>query len=171
MMEQLVEAIVVCLLGATIFYCVKLNKRIQNLREHNLEMASLFQQFTQAIGTAQTTIQELRAHSTAEQQSLQAVVQKGQQTCDELELLINQGKNQLKQWQSVHSTARQPVTDMRSPAQASTVTPVSVEEMIQRAASRAQENTEPSQESPPRSRSRAEEELLQAIKHNEHTGD
>ncbi|MGQ3075747.1 MAG: DUF6468 domain-containing protein, partial [Ferrovibrionaceae bacterium] len=80
----ILDLIVAGLLVATIWYCVLLNRRLTTLRDAQVEMQRLIQEFDRATQTAQGSISDLRRASEKAGSELQARIDAAKEIGDEL---------------------------------------------------------------------------------------
>ena len=89
----LLEALVAALLGATIYFCWQLNRRLTGLRGGQDELRVLIENLNEATRRAQAAIAEIRMSSDAAGARLAAQVTGARQLADELTLIVEAGNN------------------------------------------------------------------------------
>lgn len=87
----ILDLIVAGLLVATIWYCVLLNRRLTTLRDAQVEMQRLIQEFDRATQTAQGSISDLRRASEKAGSELQARIDAAKEIGDELAYAVEAG--------------------------------------------------------------------------------
>jgi hypothetical protein len=89
----LLELLVAALLGATIYYCWQLNRRLNGLRGGQDELRQLIEHLNDATRRAQAAIAELKMSSEAVGTRLGGQVSGARALADELTLIIEAGNN------------------------------------------------------------------------------
>lgn len=84
----LLDVLVAGMLGATIYYCVKLNKRVKLLQDSKSELAQLIQQFDESTQQATVSIQEIQKASKAINNNIQEKLDKANFLADDLAFMI-----------------------------------------------------------------------------------
>lgn len=87
----LIDSVMILLLGATIFYCFLVNKRIRVLQDSKEEFAKLIQQFDQTTQKAQESIDDLQKMSAKVTDSLNERLDKANFLADDLAFMIEKG--------------------------------------------------------------------------------
>lgn len=82
------DAIVTCLLGVTILYCLKLNRRIRVLQDSKSELAELIRQFDESTQLATYSISEIHKASKKINENMQARLDKANYLADDLAFMI-----------------------------------------------------------------------------------
>jgi hypothetical protein len=82
------NALVTGLLGATIFYCLKLNRRIRVLQDSKSELAELIRQFDESTQLATYSISEIHKASKKINENMQARLDKANYLADDLAFMI-----------------------------------------------------------------------------------
>lgn len=82
------DAFVTLLLGATIFFCAQLNKRIRILQDSKSELAELIRQFDESTHAATYSIQEIHKASKKLNENMQARLDKANYLADDLAFMI-----------------------------------------------------------------------------------
>jgi len=90
-LKLLVDCVMVFLLGATIFYCLKVNKRIRVLQDSREEFAKLITQFDSTTKKAQESIEDLQRMSARVTDSLNERLDKANFLADDLAFMIEKG--------------------------------------------------------------------------------
>lgn len=76
------------LLAVTIYYCIRLNRHVQAIRDSKSELALLIQQFSEATLQAQASVDELRQSSKKVVDTLATRIEKGNYLADDLSFMI-----------------------------------------------------------------------------------
>ncbi|TAF39371.1 MAG: hypothetical protein EAZ66_04825, partial [Alphaproteobacteria bacterium] len=79
---------VALLLGATIYFCTKLNKRVKQLQDSKSELAMLIQQFDESTRLATVSITEIQRASKKINENIEAKLQKANYLADDLASMI-----------------------------------------------------------------------------------
>lgn len=87
------EVLVALLLALMIFYCMRLNRRLDQMRARESEMLSLIQQFDSAAVRAETTVQTLKTVGAESERSLRAHVDRAQALRDDLMFMLDRGES------------------------------------------------------------------------------
>lgn len=82
------NGLVTGLLGATIFYCVRLNRRIRVLQDSKSELAELIRQFDESTQIATYSISEIHKASKKINENMQARLDKANYLADDLAFMI-----------------------------------------------------------------------------------
>lgn len=118
------DALVALLLGMTIYFCVKLNRRIRVLQDSKSELAQLIHQFDEATQKATASIVEIQAASRKITENMQMKLEKANFLADDLAFMIEKGNKLADQMESGISASRgkaprsnpQPQTVQEQPA-------------------------------------------------------
>ena len=163
-LSVLLNGIMAALLLATLIYCLKLNKRILILQDSKSELARIVREFDESTQRATKNINEIHAATMRISDNIQHKIDKANYLADDLEMMISKG---LKM---TGKTDAAPVRPARSeaPAAATPTTPAagmrSLADIMPgrspAAAAASAEPAEPEGRRPLRSRSRAEQELM-----------
>jgi chromosome segregation ATPase len=84
----ILNGLVTGLLGATIFYCVRLNRRIRVLQDSKSELAELIRQFDESTQIATYSISEIHKASKKINENMQARLDKANYLADDLAFMI-----------------------------------------------------------------------------------
>ncbi len=109
----LLDLSVATLLGATIFYCIKLNHRIQILQDSKSELAQLIKQFDESTQQATVSINEIHRASKRINQNIQEKLDKANYLADDLAFMIDRAnktadkiEHQISEGRQVEGKAR-----------------------------------------------------------------
>lgn len=86
-----IDAVVIALLGATIFYAFRLERRIANLRNTHTALADVIRELNTTAARAEASIRELKAAATTSGQALDDRIKRARSISDELGLLLQSG--------------------------------------------------------------------------------
>lgn len=89
--KLILDLIVSVLLGVTIVYCTKLNRRIRVLQDSKSELAGLIQQFDASTQQATRSINEIHVVSKKINESIKAKLDKANYIVDDLSFMIEKG--------------------------------------------------------------------------------
>ncbi len=89
--KLLVDSFMILLLGATIFYCFLVNRRIRVLQDSKQDFAQLIQKFDDTTRKAQESIEELQKVSGHVTESLNERLDKANFLADDLAFMIEKG--------------------------------------------------------------------------------
>ena len=89
--KLLVDSLMVILLGATIFYCITVSRRIRLLQDSKDEFAQLIVKFDETTSHAQETIEDLKKMSKRVTESLNERLDKANFLADDLAFMIEKG--------------------------------------------------------------------------------
>lgn len=181
----ILDVIVALLLVATLFYCVRLHRRLNVIREHRGELEALIQAFNESCTRAELGVRSLRS-ATDEATRLQQYLERSQNLRDDLSYLMDRGGSLADRLEGGVRTARTAAPS--NPMQQMPAAPAPVPAAAPRATDRLRERTagarqalgnDPVPVAPPAPaaapaaeaaaggaapRSRAERELLQALR-------
>lgn len=87
------ETVVALLLALMIFYCMRLNRRLDQMRARESEMLGLIEQFNTAAVRAETTVQTLKTVGADSERSLRAHVDRAQALRDDLMFMLDRGES------------------------------------------------------------------------------
>ncbi len=173
----LADIVVALMLAVTIFFCFKLNRRIMVLQDSKGDMAQLIRKFDETTIRASESIADLQKVSVKLQEEVSEHIQKANFVADDLAFMIDRGKkvaNSIKQSSAPTSAPAEVVRSARSAtaptSRQSASSAPSVEnnqsENIQSETVRTTPNPPPAtgRVSAVRQRSKAEEELLAALR-------
>lgn len=102
-----INILMALLLGATIFYCWLLNKRIQVLQDSKGELAKLLNRFDHSTLKAAETIHTLQLASKKIVETIQARIEKANYTMDDLNYMIDRASKAADQMEAGIAIARQ----------------------------------------------------------------
>jgi uncharacterized protein YoxC len=83
------DVLVALLLGLTIIFCVKLNRRIRVLQDSKSELAELIRQFDESTNNATESIQEIHRASKRINENIQSKLDKANYLANDLEFMID----------------------------------------------------------------------------------
>ena len=83
----ILDLLLVCLLGATILFCIRLNKKLSIMREAQGELHKVAAEFDQAIVRSRLGIEELRNASQAAKEELNSELEIAKPLIEELKLI------------------------------------------------------------------------------------
>lgn len=156
-LDIFINLIMAGLLLATLIYCLKLNKRIKVLQDSKSELARIIREFDQSTQRATQNINEIHAATMRISDNIQHKIDKANYLADDLEMMIERGNKMSGKTDAV------PVRPVRNDTPATPTRNLS-DIMPGRAnpapASAAPAAVEPEGRRPLRSRSRAEQELM-----------
>lgn len=149
------------LMAVTIYYCWKLNKYLNIIRDSRSELARVINDFSVATNRAQTTTSEIRQTAEAIADKLQIKIEKAEFMADDLAYIINKaGKLSDELGKQVGDImAAKP----KQPTRAAVIDPAPAAAPIS-ARSEPTRPADPAQAADKKPRSKAEIELLQALK-------
>jgi hypothetical protein len=179
----ILDVIVALLLVATLFYCVRLHRRLNIIREHRGELEALIHAFNESCTRAELGVRSLRS-ATDEATRLQQYLERSQNLRDDLSYLMDRGGSLADRLEGGVRTARtaapsNPMQQMPAAAPAPAAAPRATDRLRERTAGARQAlGNEPVPVAPPAPaapaadaqaggaapRSRAERELLQALR-------
>lgn len=84
----LIDGSLVVLLGVTLLFVARLNRRIGELKRERARLDGAIERFAAAAGEAQKTLAEMRQVAGAEGKALQDALKKGAGLADDLEFLV-----------------------------------------------------------------------------------
>lgn len=166
-----IDVLMAGLLVVTLFYCSRLNKRIRLLQDARSELAQIVQEFDESTQRATQSIAEIHAASSRISENIQHKIDKANFLADDLQFLIERSAKIADKVDVSTSAARgvpprsntAALNDMprgRASAPSTAATAASVpEEAAQPAADKRRAGL--------RMRSKAEQELLDALKNSE----
>lgn len=88
------DVTVMVLLGATIFYAIRLSRHLDHFRDTRADLAGVMLELSGHIQKAQQAIDEMRAHAGQSAINLQALISQAQNVSEELQL-VNQASDAL----------------------------------------------------------------------------
>lgn len=102
----LLNAFVALLLGVTIFYCLKLNKRIRILQDSKSELAQLIEKFDMSTQQATYSIQEIHKASKKINENIQVKLDKANYLADDLAFMIEKANKMADRMEGGISASR-----------------------------------------------------------------
>ncbi len=111
----LLDAVVAGLLGITIIYCWKLNKRIRILQDSKSELAQLIEKFDESTQQATRSINEIHTVSKKINESIKARVEKANYIADDLAFMIEKGNKLASRMEHDISDTRKKVSGPAKP--------------------------------------------------------
>ncbi len=112
-LSLIMDASVAVLLSVTIFFCARLNKRVQVLQDSKSELAQLIYQFDESTKQATVSIQEIHKASKKINENMQLKLDKANYLADDLAFMIERAnktadriEQQLNSGRTVTSAAR-----------------------------------------------------------------
>lgn len=106
----LLNVFVTSLLGVTIFFCLKLNKRIRILQDSKSELAQLIEKFDLSTQQATFSIQEIHKASKKINENIQVKLDKANYLADDLAFMIEKANKMADRMEGNISSSRGPVT-------------------------------------------------------------
>ncbi len=97
LLKLLLEVSVAIMLGITIYYCIKLNKRIQILQDSKSELAQLIMKFDESTQQATQSIVEIQKASKKINDNIQEKLNKANFIADDLAFMIERGNKMADQ--------------------------------------------------------------------------
>lgn len=169
-LDVFINLIMAGLLLATLIYCLKLNKRIKILQDSKSELARIIREFDESTQRATQNINEIHAATARISENIQHKIDKANYLADDLEMMIDRG-NKL-----TGKADAAPIRPVRDSAPASPTTPTRTLADIMpgrssEASAKAEPIGEPEARRPLRTRSRAEQELMNLMGGNKTTGE
>lgn len=102
----LLNCFVALLLGVTIFYCLKLNKRIRILQDSKSELAQLIEKFDMSTQQATYSIQEIHKASKKINENIQTKLDKANYLADDLAFMIEKANKMADRMEGGISASR-----------------------------------------------------------------
>lgn len=187
MLGVIIDVVIAILMAVTIFYCWKLNRYLELLRNSKSELAEVIEEFNEATNKAQDTINELKIMTKRIAEKMQVRIEKAEFIADDLAYLIDKGNKVASRIDPNHSSgsgsrsakASPPATTSSSRSRSMTPAeetppPRARKSGIESIARKTSRQDEPSASSSGdddgdekggrKKRSKAEMELLQALK-------
>lgn len=87
----IIDVVVIALLAATIFYALRLERRLANVRDAQSAFADVIRELNGAAHRAEAGIQGLKAAATSSGQTLDDKIKRARALADELGLLLQSG--------------------------------------------------------------------------------
>ncbi|TAE83285.1 MAG: hypothetical protein EAZ74_01795 [Alphaproteobacteria bacterium] len=107
---------VALLLGATIYFCTKLNKRVKQLQDSKSELAMLIQQFDESTRLATVSITEIQRASKKINENIEAKLQKANYLADDLASMIERASKTADRIENQISNGRSAVSSSIKPS-------------------------------------------------------
>ena len=85
------DLVIMSLLGATIFYAIRLSKNLEHFRQTRDDMNSVVGELSAHVARAQAAVEELRSHAGQSAINLQTLISRASEIADELELMNQAG--------------------------------------------------------------------------------
>jgi type II secretory pathway pseudopilin PulG len=109
--EMMMDIAIIALLVPTIIYTWMLNKRLRAMRQSKQEMEKLIEAFNQSTIRAETGIPRLRAAAEGSGQKLQAQVEKARSLRDDLAFMVERAETMANQLENNISAVRREITN------------------------------------------------------------
>lgn len=156
-LSVIMNGLMAALLLATIIYCLKLNSRIRVLQDSKSELARIIREFDESTQRATQNINEIHAATMRISENMQHKIDKANYLADDLEILLEKGNKMAGKVDAppVRPARVEPTTPSASPARSmADIMPA------RSAEAPAQAQSESASRRPLRTRSRAEQELM-----------
>ncbi len=150
----ILDSLLVALLAVTIYYCFRLNRHLDVIRNSKSELAELIKEFSAATETAEESVSELKNNSKKVIEELAAKIDKGNFIADDLSFLIEKATKVADQLESKVSSVKNQASQVGQQANLKNAT-TDNKPKVADGAGVAQ---------PPQSKSKAEADLIQALK-------
>lgn len=162
-LSLVIDILMAGLLIVTLFYCSRLNKRIRLLQDAKSELAQIVQEFDESTQRATQSIAQIHEATNRISENIQHKIDKANFLADDLQFLIERSAKIADKGEGA-STAARPTATARTQAAAEAPRhrAVPVHESPQ-----AAPETGDKRRAGLRMRSKAEQELLDALKNNE----
>ena len=108
-----IDAVVIALLAATIFYAFRLERRIANLRNTHTALADVIRELNTTAARAEASIRDLKAAAATSGQALDDRIKQARSISDELGFLLQSGD---RLGQRLEAARPQTSTAPRAPA-------------------------------------------------------
>lgn len=154
-LSVIMNGLMAALLLATIIYCLKLNSRIRVLQDSKSELARIIREFDESTQRATQNINEIHAATMRISENMQHKIDKANYLADDLEMLLEKGNKMAGKVDvpPVRPARAEPATPSASPAR-------SMADIMPARSPEAPAQTEAAGRRPLRTRSRAEQELM-----------
>lgn len=173
--EMMMDIAIIALLVPTIIYTWLLNKRLRAMRQSKQEMEKLIEAFNQSTIRAETGIPRLRAAAEGSGQKLQTQVEKARSLRDDLAFMVEKAESMANQLENNISAVRREISSPSpSTYQTNNVKPEHVQDQqyakeqnndrFIKSEKQIETDTATFEFDFENDRSKAEQELLQAIK-------
>lgn len=88
----IIDVVVIALLGATIFYALRLEQKLANMRSAQSALADVIRELNTSASRAEAGIQGLKAAAASSGQALDEKIKRARSLADEIELLLQSGE-------------------------------------------------------------------------------
>lgn len=88
----IIDIVVIALLGATIFYALRLEQKLANMRSAQAALADVIRELNTSATRAEAGIQGLKAAAASSGQALDEKIKRARSLADEIELLLQSGE-------------------------------------------------------------------------------
>jgi hypothetical protein len=88
----IIDVVVIALLGATIFYALRLERRLANMRSAQAALGDVIRELNSSAARAEASIQGLKAAAVSSGQTLDDKIKRARALNDELALLLQSGE-------------------------------------------------------------------------------
>jgi hypothetical protein len=153
---MIIDVILLLLLCVTLFFGIRLSRQFAEIREDQDKLATLVEDLNRASLKAEKAVGNMKNTAVVTSETLQGQISKGQALFDELEIMVEAGDSLAERLQKIAEKSRKAVegsskeTTSNNKAQSKKAKSTAKDEVDQKA------------------RTRAEKELLEALKaHNE----
>jgi chromosome segregation ATPase len=110
------DIVILILLGATIFYAIKLSKHLDDFRKNRGDMESLIRDLSVQITRAQEGISVLDQLAKESSDELRSLIGRGKELSDELQLITQSGDNMASRLEDLATRTRKLVEEMEQKA-------------------------------------------------------
>ena len=160
-LDLFINLVMAGLLLATLIYCLKLNKRIKVLQDSKSELARIIREFDQSTQRATQNINEIHAATMRISDNIQHKIDKANYLADDLEMMIERGSKMTGKTDAAPVRQGRAETPAAAPATTRSLSDIMPGRAKEMPASAAPASAgEPEGRRPLRSRSRAEQELM-----------
>jgi hypothetical protein len=101
----IIDGIVIALLGATIYFAFRLDRRLQGMRNVQNELAGVIRELNIAAARAEAGIQGLKAAAESSGQQLEERIRNARHIGEELAILMKSGERAVRSIEPVHQVA------------------------------------------------------------------
>lgn len=88
----IIDVVVIALLGATIFYALRLEQKLANMRSAQSALADVIRELNTSASRAEAGIQGLKTAAASSGQALDEKIKRARSLADEIELLLQSGE-------------------------------------------------------------------------------
>ena len=88
----IIDVVVIALLGATIFYALRLEQKLANMRSAQAALADVIRELNTSASRAEAGIQGLKAAAASSGQALDEKIKRARSLADEIDLLLQSGE-------------------------------------------------------------------------------